>query len=248
MMDVVYVCRDGENHELKYSLRTLENVDHDKVWIFGGAPIWIDTEALEYRPRKQSLSAYHSTRDHIAAACKTPEVSDPFMLWNDDFYAMQKIGTLPVYHRGSLEILLEKFISTNTPWGKGLRETASMLEKRGLLKGALSYDHHMPLVIHKAEMLEAVRWARTARSDAVHLRTLYGAIANLGGIEHDDAKMMRRSGPFPPGAWLSSGDDTFRSTVEPVLRYLFPNKSAYEKEESNDAGHLASHAGTPSQS
>ncbi len=41
---------------------------------------------------------------------------------------------------------------------------------------------------------------------------------------------MKKSGPFPEGAWLSSGDDTFRSTVEPVLRYLFPDKSHYEKE------------------
>jgi hypothetical protein len=42
--------------------------------------------------------------------------------------------------------------------------------------------------------------------------------------------MLRRSDPFPAGAWLSSSDDTFRSTVEPVLRYLFADKSPYEKE------------------
>jgi hypothetical protein len=104
------------------------------------------------------------------------------------------------------------------------------MEKHGMLAGAMSYDVHLPLIIHKTEMREALRLAKAVRTDAVHLRSLYGAIAGLGGVEHRDPKMMRRSDPFPRGAWLSSGNDTFRSTVEPVLRYLFPDKSPYEKE------------------
>lgn len=228
-MDVVYVNRDGENPELRYSLRTLRNVDHDEVWIFGGAPVWI-SDMINHVRRAQKGSAYASTRAHIAAACDDPEVSDPFMLWNDDFYAMQPVGSIPVYHRGPLAEMLEQFASTKTPWGKGLRETASLIKKRHEVLWMASYDTHLPLIIHKVEMLEALRWAREARTDAVHLRTLYGTIMNFGGVEHPDPKIMRRSDPFPRGAWLSSGDDTFRSTVEPVLRYLFPDASPYEKE------------------
>jgi len=93
----------------------------------------------------------------------------------------------------------------------------------------MSYDLHVPLIIHKTEMREALRMANDVTVDAVHLRTLYGTLAGLGGVEHCDPKLMRRSDPFPQGAWLSSSDTTFRSTVEPVLRYLFPDKSPYEK-------------------
>lgn len=227
-MDVVYVCRNGENPELRYSLRTLENVDHDKVWIFGGAPVWVNPDTVTHRLRAQSGSAYSSVRAHIAAACNTPEVSDPFMLWNDDFYAMDHIGIVPVYHRGSLKTMLEQFKSTNTAWAKGLRETASMMKVRGVLEGAMSYDTHLPLIVHKAEMQSALRWAKTASIDAVHLRTLYG-VWIINGVEHPDPKLLHRSSPFPHGAWLSSGDDTFRSTVEPVLRHLFPDPCTYEK-------------------
>lgn len=230
MMDMVYVNRDGENPELMYSLRTLKNVDHEKVWIFGGAPVWINHDTVRHQHRRQAGSSYSSTRGHIAAACQTDKVSDPFLLWNDDFYAMQPVGRVPVYHRGSLEGMLERFSTVKTLWAKGLRETASLMEKRGLLDGAMSYDTHLPLVVYKAEMLEALRLAKSIRTDAVHLRTLYGAVANLGGVGHPDPKLMRKSGPFPSGAWLSSGDDTFRSTIEPVLRYLFPDKSPYEKD------------------
>jgi len=227
-MDAVYVCRDGENPELRYSLRTLTNVEHDRVWIFGGAPTWIT--GVTYQKRMQGGSPYSSTRGHIGAACNTPEVSDPFVLWNDDFYAMHEVGSVPLYHRGPMEPLLEKYAKVKTPWGKGLFETAALMRKRGLLAGAMSYDVHLPLVVHKAEMREALRLAKSVSTDAVHLRTLYGALAGCDGVEHHDPKLMRRSDPFPRGAWLSSGNDVFRSTVEPVLRYLFPDKSPYEKE------------------
>lgn len=229
-MDTVYVIRDGDNPELRYSLRTLTNIEHDRVWIFGGAPSWINFTTVTHHKRMQGGTPYSSTRGHIQAACCTPEVSDPFVLWNDDFYAMRPIGSVPVYHRGSLEQTLEEFATLKTPWGKGLRGTAALMEKRGLLAGAMSYDLHVPLVVHKEEMREALRLAKSITADAVHLRTLYGAIADLGGIEHPDPKLIRRSDPFPCGAWLSSGGNTFRSTVEPVLRYLFPDKSHYEKE------------------
>jgi len=227
-MDTVYVCRDGDNPELRYSLRTLANVEHDRVWIFGGAPAWI--AGVTHQKRMQGGSPYSSTRGHIGAACNTPEVSDPFVLWNDDFYAMHPVGNVPLYHRGPMEPLLEKYAKVKTPWGKGLFETAALMRKRGLLAGAMSYDVHLPLVVHKAEMREALRLAKSVSTDAVHLRTLYGALAGCDGVEHDDPKLMRRSDPFPRGAWLSSGNDVFRSTVEPVLRYLFPDKSHYEKE------------------
>jgi hypothetical protein len=229
-MDVVYVTRDGDNPELRYSLRTLTNVDHDRVWIIGGAPNWINFTAVTHHKRRQDGSPYSSTRSHIKAACNIAEVSDPFMLWNDDFYAMCEIGVVPLYHRGPMEPLLEKYANLKTAWGKGLRGTAALMEERGLLAGAMSYDVHLPLVVHKAEMREALRLAKTIDVNAIHLRTLYGAVGDFEGVKHEDPKLMFRSSPFPRGAWLSSGDSTFRSTAEPVLRYLFPDESHYERE------------------
>ena len=227
-MDIVYVNRDGDNPELRYSLRTLKNVTHDNVWIFGGVPHWINTDAVYYRKRTQAGSAYRSVREHIAAACNTPQVSDPFLLWNDDFYAMDRVGDVPIMHRGSMDDMLEKFANLKTGWSKALIDTAHILSCYEV-EDPVSYDLHVPLIVYKAEMRTALRIAGRAKSDAIHLRTIYGNIANLGGFEIEDPKLMKRSGPFPTGPWLSSGDDTFRSTVEPVLRYLFPEPSIYEK-------------------
>lgn len=227
MKDVVYVNRDGENPELRYSLRSLANLRHGQVWVFGGAPVWLNTERVRYQPRPQKVSAYMSTRAHIAAACDNDEVSDPFTLWNDDFYAMRQTIILPV-HRGPLEDLVTRFGQNKTPWVKGLHEAAAILKAEGV-SDPVSYDTHHPLVVHKEAMQVALDIVKRAKSDSIHLRTIYGNIAGIGGTLVEDCKLMRRTDPFPSGPWLSSGDGTFRSTIEPVLRYTFPIPGPYEK-------------------
>lgn len=230
-MDIVYVNRDGENPELRYSLRSLENVEYEAVWVFGGSPVWLNPVTVNIRERRQRPSAYLSTRDHIAAACNTADVSDPFLLWNDDFFAMKMVGEVPIMHRGSLADMVAEFSGVKTPWAKGLIETAHVLSQTDDVVDPVSYDLHVPLIIHKAPMRAALRMADKMRSDAAHLRTIYGNLCldASTGVKITDPKMKRKSDPFPQGRWLSSGDDTFRAAVEPVLRYLFPNPSIYEK-------------------
>lgn len=229
-MDVVYVNKNGENPELRYSLRSLSNVAHDKVFVIGGAPSWLNSDHAVHLPRAQKATSYSSTRALIKAACVSPEVSDPFQLWNDDFYAMRWIGELPIYHRGSVEAAIEKFATTKTPWAKGLRETARLLEMAGV-EEPMFYDTHIPLVVDKSRMLAALGWSDSSREDAVHVRTLYGNLWDgIGGVYHEDPKMLSKIGPFPEGSWLSSGDNTYRNVIEPVLRYHFPNPSIYEKD------------------
>ena len=233
-MDIVYVNKEGENPELRYSLRTLQNITHDNVWVFGGSPSWLNHDTVHYRSNAQRASPYSSTRSHIAAACNTREVSDPFLLWNDDFYVMKPIIDVPIMHRGSLKEWISKTPQARTIWWTGLYETAALIntfEKPDHVEWK-SYDIHVPLPIYKYEMKEALRLATKIRTDAVHLRTLYGNIAVEGiGTMVVDPKVTRRKDPFPRGPWLSSGDDTFLSTVEPVLRYLFPDPCEYERSE-----------------
>lgn len=225
-MDVVYVTREGSNPELMYSMRSLVNIDHDGVWVIGGIPYWVDKNTTSVIHRTQSGSPGRSTQEHIRAACSTASISDPFMLWNDDFFATKPVENVPLYHRGSLGELMDRVSTLRTPWAKGLREAAAILiEKK--YPDPMSYDLHVPMVVHKEEMREALRWASRTRTGYVHLRTLYGNLVG-GGEFLDDPKLLRKSDPFPTGPWLSSSSDTFRSTVEPVLRFLFPEPSKHE--------------------
>lgn len=227
MNDIVYVVRDGENPELRYSLRSLANVEHGRVWIIGGPPKWVNPSTVNCIDRPNTGSAYAATRAHLRTACTTPEISDPFWLWHDDFFAMRPTTLVP-RHRGSLRGMVEeRYAHIGTAWVRGLREVSSYLTKR--YDDPLCWDIHAPILVHKEPMLEALTLARSFRSDSVAVLTLYGNLAGLEGIETPDPKMLRRSDPFPRGDWLSSSDGTFRSTIEPVLRYTFPDHSPYER-------------------
>ena len=227
-MDVVYVTKGGDNPELRYSLRSLQNVKHGRVWVFGSAPPWLNTESVKWCQSPQRGTPYQSTRSHIAAACNHPAVSDPFTLWNDDFYAMKSVGEIPVLHRGSLDEMLEEAGQNRTPWWKGISESTHLLHKMGF-ENPLCYDVHAPLVVHKAAMLDTIPLAKKVRSDAFALRSVYGNVAGIRGTRIPDPKVLRRTDPFPRGPWLSSQHNLFISMMEPVLRYTFPDPSPYEK-------------------
>lgn len=225
-MDIVYLNRTGENPELLYSLRSLKNLPHGKVWVFGGAPSWLNTDVVKYVHNPERGSPYSTTRAHLAAAVRHPGVSDPFILFNDDFWVMRRVATVKPLHRGPLADLMEKANRIRTPWWKGLIEAERLLKD---VEEPLCYDIHVPMVIDKRGMQEALNFSKKMRSDAVPIRTLYGNLTGVGGDRVDDPKIMNRTDPFPRGPWLSANDAVYQTTIEPVLRYLFPSPSPYEK-------------------
>lgn len=223
-MDVVYTCRNGSNEELRYSLRSLVNVPHDRVWIFGGWPAWVNNVTIVATPQK--APKYDVTFNSTREACLNPEVSDPFWLWNDDFYAIAP--TSPEhYHRGPvrdvLSIYEEKF-PTGT-YALGMRNTLEVLEANGC-QDPLSYELHVPLVVHKAPMLEAIRMGDG------HLRwnkrTAYGAIAGIGGEYMADVKVYDSTTLNHEGPWLSSCDRTYQAVYR-GLKTLFPEPGIHER-------------------
>lgn len=218
-MDAVYVVRPGEKNEpLRYSLRSLVNVEHDEVWIFGHAPSWVMNVTAVERPR--TGSTYETVTQHIRAACLHPGVSDPFMLWNDDFYAVQQVGPLPAFHRGSLALELRKFQYRKDEWARGLRAAANIVPT-----SSLSYELHVPIIVHKTEMLAAIELIRREGVTSSCRRTVYGNLAQLGGTRIDDPKMGYE---WPTGQWVSSTPGTFNRLAKPNLHRLFPTHGAYE--------------------
>jgi len=230
-MDAVYVCRSGQNFELRFSLRSLARfVPHDQVHIVGGWPPWVDGTAVQLHDRPAAATKYATTTAHLRYACERPDISDPFMLWNDDFYALSPMGDVGEacgLHRGPLEQVVSRYRAMKGAWADGLRATAAHLAR--LLPGPLwCYELHVPLVVHKAHMLHAISIAETLGVAAPHKRTLYGNLARLGGREVRDWKVTRANQQLPPDGWCSSDDAGFPAAVAPVLKRLLPDPSPYE--------------------
>lgn len=222
--DIVLPCRSGDNPELRYALRSLRaNMPYRHIWVIGSWPEWLrDHQHLTRIKRATQRNKYATTRAHYRFACNFQRISDPWVMWNDDFYLLHPITDLPVLHWGSLAQTVERFSTWTSVWARGMRETAQLLKKLKPGIRHLCYDLHAPLTVHSAYMLEALDYG--SRINGAHIRTLYGNLAGIGGTYHPDPKTYKT--PDNPRTWLSSHESTFASAVLPTLRHRGLNTPA----------------------
>lgn len=221
-MDVVYLCRHGDNPELMYSLRSLTNIPHDRVWIFGGAPHWVKGVTVIDIPEQGNK--HRHTNITMRAACEHPDVSDPFIYMNDDFYITRPITEIPTLNYGKVRQVIDAYHDQGfftSRYVVGMEATLQALEANGY-PDPLSFELHVPMVIHKQAMLHALDLGPYQR------RTVYGALAGLTGTTTRDVKLTSTRQPLPDGPFMSTSDTSFRG-ARATLRKLFPTKSPYER-------------------
>lgn len=223
-MDVVYICRQGPNEELRYSLRSLVNIEHDRVWVFGGAPAWFTGKHV---PVPQAGVKQENAKMNLLAACIHSRVSDPFLLMNDDFYIIAPAEPA-LYDRGPAARVIAEY-ERMYPGGsylEYLKMTDDLLRADGHTE-RLSYELHVPMPVDKALMRDVVMRVLADGRMALNHRSMYGALAGLPSTTMRDPKVYGPGDLPPEGAYLSSSDATF-PLVLPLLEDLFPDPSQYE--------------------
>lgn len=153
------------------------------------------------------------------AACANNDITDPFVLWMDDIFAVQPVDVIPTLHNGPMQDR-----RGSGRWRSGHRATARWLRQKGYDR-PLSFELHVPLVVHKGPMLVALIRSREIPHPQPHKRSVYGNLAKLDGSYSDDVKTTNPRAPFV-GPWVSSADATFQTCVLPRLD--FPEPSPYE--------------------
>ncbi|MFJ1695657.1 hypothetical protein ACIOHC_10980 [Streptomyces sp. NPDC088252] len=226
--DIVVPVREGAaNTQLRYALRSwAANLPHRRVWLIGYRPAWVAD--VEHLPTRQSGTKYQNTTVAMRAACEHPDVTDRFLLCNDDFFVMQAQESMPVLHRGPVREVERYYETRNSgKYLRGMQETRALLESLGH-SDPLSYELHVPLLVDKAGMLDALDAGQ--RLDVVHKRTLYGNLAGLGGDRIDDVKVLTRSPRFPAESpYLSTMPDSFaHGRVGWFIRGQFHEPCRYE--------------------
>lgn len=238
MMDILVPCRDGENNpSLVYTLRSIEkNVPHRKIWLAGGKPSWVSDE-IGFIRSEQFGSPYTNVHNNLRAALRVPELADEFLYFNDDFYVLRPVTSIPPLFEGTLAERVDRLRRTSLgEYTRGAELTLELLTKAGFEK-PLNYDLHVPMPMTKIGLDDTLGFIeRSGRTFWPHMRSIYGALNGLD--EHAeqmaDVKITTQIGrPSPEETYLST---SLRSLVTGSagwhLRKTFFTPSRYESEAS----------------
>ena len=229
-MDFVYICRDGENEELRYSIRSvLLSFPEAKVWVVGGKPKWYSGNHVFL---EQDNNKYVNAVNNLKAVCNTPDISDNFILMNDDFFIIKKIETIEQFYNGLLSEKIDKFtkITGSSMYIRKLITTNNKLNKLGFTK-PLDYELHVPMPMHKAGLLYILN-----EYPECLWRSMYGNLFNVGGSQMEDVKVYKnkrhaaRSAQITKNSiYLSTEDTGLTIMVDNIFKELLTNPSPYEQ-------------------
>lgn len=228
-MDIVYFYKaTNDDAEITYSLRSVEkNFPGHKVWIYGEKPRNIEPD--EYvRVNQYGGMKWDRVRNMLIKVCKNKEISEDFYLFNDDFFILEPVETIPPMYNGKLidhiEAIENRHKGQITSYTRRLRHANAELSRRGY--GDLNYAIHVPLPVNREKGLETLNEIRNNPM----FRVLYGNQHAIGGIYNRDPKITRPEDlPHEDDKYISTSDKSFfKGEIGRYLRDMFPDKSRWE--------------------
>ena len=217
-MDFVYICRSGENEELRYSIRSvLHSFPDAKIWLVGGKPDWYKGN---YVSVEQNHNKYTNAINNLTTLCKTEQISNNFILMNDDFFIIKKIDKIDYSHGGLLSGKIDKYvkITGSSLYIKKLIQTNTRLNERGINK-PLDYELHTPMPMERDKLLTIIK-----KYPSCLWRSMYGNIFEVGGSQMQDVKVytnrrhLARSNEITEQSiFLSTEDQAFAGIQNKIL-------------------------------
>lgn len=232
-MDIVIPCRTGaDNQELRYALRAWQKnfpMGHRKIFLFGAPPTWTNTIN---RLHRQGVNFRANTTLSIRRACEDPAISDPFIWAADDIFLMRPINAIPHLNRGPIDEIIKALAPKKDTYAQGMVATKRLLIDQGFSEdNILSYELHMPMIIHKSAMMHTLKVHDQSRAPNLHKRTLYGNIFDYGGEQVSDNKINNKLAIWDKNClFISTSDTSFREhPVGEWIRAQFTESSHYER-------------------
>lgn len=226
-MDYVYVCRKGDNEELKYSIRSVvKNLPPGNVWVVGYKPDWYIGNFISV---KDTRYKFDNIKACMLAIANTKEISNNFVSMHDDFFITKKIDSVPTLHGGLLEEKVSAYnkLVPSSIYTKLLANTHKRLINLGI-ENPLDYDIHVPMIMNRDMLRQIITMPYLERSN-------YGNIYGIGGSLSNDVKvysggkMKSRSYDFLNGqSYFMSTEDTSFEQIKQLVEELFPEPSVYE--------------------
>lgn len=231
MYDIVYILKQDINknaEELRYSLRSVEkNFPYRSIWFAGGIPDDIIPDHY-LKIQQNGHNKWLKVKNTLDTVCRTPEITDNFWLFNDDFFIMKPVTDCPIAVTGTMSRRIQEIMYKNniSQYAKELFVAKKILEDRQM--ETMNYALHIPILINKAKALETLRLFENTPM----FRCCYGNHHNLAETVMPDVKIHQEDiAPTGEETYLSTSDKSFMyGEVGKYIREQFPEKSKYEIE------------------
>lgn len=232
-MDIVYPLKQTQyNKELIYSLRSLVNIPYDNIFIVGDLPSF-KISNIKYISTKPLNSRYETTTNNIKIACQRCDLSEDFILMNDDFFFINPTNIEDLnLDRGFLKDQVQFYHKNHKILVRydRLVEQTLVYYKNSNINNPKSYELHVPMIINKKKFLSIVP---LLTSESLHCckRTIYGNLFLNNTKTIEDVKILSNHS-IDFNKWdkmniISTSESMFKR-VEPFLQIKFPDKSKYE--------------------
>lgn len=229
-MDFVWVCRRGDNEELRYSIRSvLASFPDANIWVVGGKPDWYGGNFIK---TNRIANKYSQVEENLEKIVMSKNISETFVLMNDDFFIVKPVTKIEYFYKGDLDWayqkLKEKFPTGNF-YADRLYKMARRISAEFGIDKPLNYEMHIPMVMEKRK-LSTILGKRYPM-----WRSVYGNKYSVGGTQVQDVKVyaspeylsMSFDYTNTDCPYLSTDDDSFKD-LQSYLHGLFPNPSKYE--------------------
>lgn len=184
-MDAVYLYKHTASHELALSIKLLKKFypDLGKIWIIGDKPPVAIQSEVNHIYHYTTLNKWADQFDKVRRAAQHPEVSDDFMIFNDDFYVTAPLKPAMYMHK-SLPSLTALVSSRHIdPYGKSVIKTMEFLEENDLPQ--YNFELHIPMKVNK--MLVNSLMSNITVGVDLQFRSIYGNsyLTNSDGTHYD---------------------------------------------------------------
>jgi hypothetical protein len=173
-MDVVYIIRKWmlNNIELLFSLRSLSNIKHDRVFLFGYKPKWVRN--VIHIPMEDKWTKYDNVKNKHIAIMNNEEISDDFVYMNDDFYFIipQEVKYYKIWKNTEhLKYIKRRDKHTKEVWKKVPQYYNNLLKLKKIFGECNDFETHTPIIFNK-DKLKAL-YEKYPDYPTTALRTMY---------------------------------------------------------------------------
>lgn len=202
-LDIVYIYRRSFSREIEWSIKSLKNIAHRNVYVVGDDPKVSGVTVIKPLTSNWSrYSEYHDQMNKYLTAALTPEISTPFLAFNDDFFCMEPWEP-KYYHREPLGEHM-KWRKRMDNYQRGLNITHKYLLQKQ--KSTRNYELHIPMLFEKDKLVDLINSIPMQRHFPFQIRSLYGNFYNVESEYMEDVKNVT---DFRDRPLLSTNEQTF---------------------------------------